>query len=201
MNNWEKWIISKQTESTMEVTAIDLSEIRGWETDSKSVHKPDNSFFRVIGINIAPTVQREIKSWDQPALEETGEGAIVLAFSKIKKVLLQAKAEPGNDSKGHVLLAPTLQASKSNLETAHGGKKPPRAELVSKKTKWTAFCQDGGRYLKKRNNYAIVEADTVLPTINERWFTIFELKQAIQKGYANEHLLQAYALLTTKKIF
>lgn len=134
---------------------------------------------------------------------ETGKGVVVLLYSPNKGVLLQAKAEPGNDSVGCVLLAPTLQTSKSNLEVVHGGKKPPRADLVNDQIKWTSLCQDGGRNFKKRNNYAIVTVgiDTdIVPTENERWFSLPELMEAIVGGYVNEHLNQAFSLLVAQKM-
>jgi dTDP-4-dehydro-6-deoxy-alpha-D-glucopyranose 2,3-dehydratase len=198
MKEWEKWIQERQAESTMEVAPIDLAKVEGWEVDDKAVHRPDDSFFKVIGLRVKAAFGREVKSWDQVTLKESGgPGAIVLVYSE-KGVLLQAKAEPGNNSQGCVLLAATLQVSKSNLEAAHGGKKPPRAELVDSKVKWFTLQQDGGRYLKKSNSYAIVDDynSDIEPTKNERWFTLDELAAAILKGYANEHLVQAYAVLS-----
>jgi len=195
--DWNQWLQQRQAASKMEATPIGLAEIRGWETTSESVQRPDEAFFKVGGMNIAPTAQREVSSWDQPAIYEKGEGAIMLLRNLYNEsFLIQAKAEPGNDSLGCVLLAPTLQASMSNLQAAHGGKKPPRAELITEEVKWTSLCQDGGRYYHKKNRYAIVVVDNeeLQLTENERWFSIEELSEAVLQGCANEHLAQAYAL-------
>ena len=195
MYQWQEWFERKQAESQMKAELIKLSEVKGWETTPEAVQRPDGAFFKVVGVNIAPNGEREVLSWDQPILQETGEGAIVLVYHD-EKVLLQARAEPGNDSTGHVLLGPTLQASKSNLETAHGGKKPPRAELISDDVVWHIFSQDGGRYFHKKNHYAIVHLDKEIEASpSERWFSIKEICQAISTGHANEHLMQAFALL------
>lgn len=200
--DWKKWLEEQQNKSMMLVTLINLGDVQGWETDFESVHRPDRGFFELIGANIAPTAQREVVSWDQPMLKEFGEGAVVLVYSPtIDCVLLQAKAEPGNKANGRVLLAPTLQTSMSNLATTHGGKKPPRAELITEYIKWTELMQDGGRYFEKSNNYAIVEIEGLLePTENERWFNLNELAEVIVAGCANEHLLQVFALFVAKKV-
>jgi len=201
MNNWQKWLEVQQTKSTMVVIPKRLGNVDGWIMDPESVRRPDRGFFELIGTNI--TAKKEVSSWDQPMLKEAGEGVIVLVYSPTKGVLLQAKAEPGNDSLGYMLLAATLQVSKSNLEAKHGGKKPPRAELITNQTEWTSFCQDGGRYFKKRNNYAIVTVGIntdIVPAENERWFKLTEFMQVIAQGYANEHLLQVFALMVAKKM-
>jgi dTDP-4-dehydro-6-deoxy-alpha-D-glucopyranose 2,3-dehydratase len=205
--SWKKWLEEQQNKSKMSITPINLGEVKGWEMDPESVRRPDRGFFELIGVNIAPTAQREVSSWDQPMLKEAGEGIVVLVCSHVLdtsgSVLLQAKAEPGNDSLGRVLLVPTLQTSKSNLEAAHGGKKPARSDLINDQVKWFSFCQDGGRYFNKRNNYAIVEVDDfdVEPAANERWFSLFELVQAITDGCVNEHLLQVFALMVAQRAF
>lgn len=202
MEKWQDWLKGKQEASKMEVTPISLSEIRGWEVTPEALQRPDGAFFTVGGVNIAPTAQREVTSWDQPMLKEVGQGAIVLVYDRLEGFLLQAKAEPGNKADGRVLLAPTLQASMSNLVAAHGGKKPPRAELVTEDVEWTEFLQDGGRYFEKSNNYTILEVEeTIEATANERWFSVAELAQAIAAGYANEHLIQAFALYCSTIVF
>jgi len=180
-------------------TPIRLDETRDWEDDGTAILRPaDEAFFKVIGMNIAPTGQREVRSWDQPMIQEKGPGAVVLIVNKRGEFLLQAKAEPGNDSPGCVLLAPTLQASLSNLQQAHGGKKPPRSELITEDTRWIKLLQDGGRFFHKTNHYAVLRVEgkktvgQLLP--DERWFTRRELMEAIRNGCANEHLLQAWAV-------
>lgn len=201
MNAWEQWLEERRKASTMKTNVIDLATVRQWETTTQAVQRPDGGYFKVLGMNITTKKnEREVNSWDQPMIEETGEGAVVLICSFFDDefyFLLQAKAEPGNDAEGCVLLAPTLQASKSNLEAIHGGKKPPRSELVTEDLKWYTFLQDGGRYYHKKNHYAVVDIDPdvdekIEPTANERWFTFNELQEAVLTGYANEHLIQAF---------
>ncbi len=91
------------------------------------------------------------------------------------------------------MLAPTVQASKSNLEAAHSGKRPPRAELLDKyPVTWVEIPQDGGRFFGKVNNYGVVEVEEeIIPLTNERWFTREELREAYLSGDVNEHLTQA----------
>jgi len=201
--DWKKWLEEKQQESPMKVAEINLENMNGWKTSLVSVRRLDSGFFKLLGFRITSAIKREISSWDQPMVVETGKGVVVLVYSSTKGVLLQAKAEPGNDSPGCMLLAPTLQTSKSNLEAVHGGKKPPRADLITDQVKWFSLCQDGGRYFKKRNNYAIVTVDVdtdIVPTENERWFSLPELMEAIIGGHVNEHLNQTFSLLVAQKM-
>jgi len=183
----------------MQVAEINLENMDSWKTSLVSIRRLDSGFFKILGFRIMSAIKREVSLLDQPMIVETGKGTVVLVYSPIKGVLLQAKAEPGNDALGHVLLAPTLQTSKSNLETVHGGQKPPRADLITDQIQWFSFCQDGGRYFKKRNNYAIIEIDGLLELAeNERWFSLEELTQVIVNGCANVHLLQVFSLLVAQ---
>lgn len=205
MTTWQEWLAERRANSTMEVAAMGLEQILGaqgkkdWGQVSGNVGRWDERFWRVIGARIR--AKREVTAWEQPLVEVLdGAGTVVLVRdARHHQYLLQAKAEPGHKTKpGHVLLAPTLQASRANLEAAHGGKRPPRAELLDgREIRFVQFVQDGGIFYGKINAYAILllaeqEVGALRP--DERWFTIAELKEAVRAGECNEHLLQALAL-------
>lgn len=161
--------------------------------------KAEMIFFDIPGLRI--TANREIPSWNQVAIREQGQGALVLITKKGEgdetHFLIAAKPEPGNPTSGFVVLTTPLQASASNLAAAHGGKRPPRAELLDKGAAWTDLPQDGGRYIKKVNRFTVVEAPTdLVAAANERWFTRAELKEAFLNGDLGEHLSQALLLAT-----
>ena len=64
------------------------------------------------------------KNWDHPIIVQKELGILGIIKDKVKnKYLLQAKVEPGNKNK--LQLSPTVQATKSNYERVHGGKKIP----------------------------------------------------------------------------
>ena len=74
------------------------------------------------------------------------------------KFLLRIKAEPGDN--GKMKFCPTFQATISNINQAHGGKKPPfYNQIISKKNTKLIYSsshyEEGGRFWKKINQNAI----------------------------------------------
>lgn len=198
--NWFQWLTQlnallfdgAETRSgeTFTVKLRRLDELKRWRYDGESYRRNDQRFFKLVGVEIeAHRAGREVSTWHQPLLKEDGEGVCLLACSE-RYVLLQAACEPGWDK---LLLRPTLTASRANLEQAHGGKKPPRAELFDlyDEAQCTSVVQDASRFLGKQNSYGLVdvERETMEPLGDyERWFSLEELKQAMRLGACNQHL-------------
>lgn len=194
---WEEWLAAQRAASTVEVEVLPLGRLQGWSMTEEMVAKENGTFFRVIGVH-AKKSGREVAEWDQPIIDEVGEG-MVLLFKAADEAsyLVAAKIEPGNACPGRALLAAPFQASRSNLEQAHGGKRPPRAELLDgREVRWVTLHQDGGRFYGKMNRYAVLEIvrDQLTPNPNERWMTRDELRDAYRAGALNEHLAQALLL-------
>jgi hypothetical protein len=199
---WREWLAERRAASSMSVEVVPLTDVPGWglQDDGSCYRRPDRKFFEIVGmqISVPRPEQREVVSWGQPAICEVGQGAVVLVETTLG-FLIQAKAEPGNDAKGRVLLAPTLQASQSNLDGAHGGPRPPRADLLDNTfPAWTELRQDGGRFFNKVNCYAAIFVVGVGNELqlreDERWFTPAELNEAVLAGEVNEHLTQVFAI-------
>ena len=203
MDEWQKWFDEQVKRSTMKVKQIPLTQVGlpwGMQPDG-NYGRSDGAFFQIPGVEIQ--ANREVPSWPQPIVKEVGEGAIVLAINENGEVVVTAKQEPGNPSHlGHTLLAPTVQASLSNLQQAHGGRKPPYAELLNGREKSVVLPQDGGRFLEKQNAYFVktVGTDEIELLPNATVITMKNLATAILGGCANEHLIQAFALLQAQKI-
>lgn len=207
METWREWFEKQANFSTMEVQRIPLIEVDGWgmQNDDDHYGRPDGKYFRLVGTQVSTRRnEREVSSWGQPMLEEVGgRGAVVLIIEEDRedRYLLQTRIEPGNDTSGRMLLGTTLQTSRSNLEQAHGGKRPPRAELVDdlNEDDWVSIVSDGGRFIGKSVDHAIVfataeEVGELLPT--ERWFTESEVVEVVRAGLASEYLVKALGVLT-----
>ena len=151
----------KKNETTEEI--VPLNNLDKWKFDNEnSLVHDSGQFFKIIGIKVKNVLTREVSrpGWDQPIISEVGQvgGILGLVRTKINDLphyLVEAKYEPGNYNK--LLLSPTLQATFSNINQAHEGRKPNYYELFAdfedKKNyqfnNW--LTEDGGRLYKKRN--------------------------------------------------
>ncbi len=133
----EQWFDSQRQEQGFLATVSDKPMAKPWLIDPHSptpIKRSDNAFFVLKNIDVFASDSREISAWSQPMLEEIGKGLVVLFVKKVQNEILflvQAKAEPGNDCEGSILLAPSIQASLSNLEQAHGGKSVALFEQIN----------------------------------------------------------------------
>jgi oxidase EvaA len=195
---WKEWLEEQRTKGAMSVKLVSLDSVGGeWgmKDGGKRYGRTDGKYFEMVGVEIS-NAGREVKSWRQPMLRETGgTGAVVLLKAcGEERYLVAAKAEPGNLRPARIMLAAPLQASRANLEQAHGGARPPRAELLDEAgVRWVELPQDGGRFFEKVNAYGVVEVEPEKITLNqnERWFSRDELREALFAGEVNEHLSQA----------
>jgi oxidase EvaA len=199
------WFLKQKAECTMHVAEIPLNECSGWLIEEKTgnITHESGSFFKIEGLRTSLSAHREVKNgWDQPILTQIGyDGGLLGILRKringIPHYLLEAKAEPGNY--GIVLLSPTLQATFSNLERAHGGNKPKFAELFENPEKYNAtvlfsnwMSEDGGRLYKKRNKGILIEVtDDMEFDIHQtfNWFSLWQIKELIKEdAWVSPHI-------------
>jgi oxidase EvaA len=187
----------------MSVEEIPLDAAAPWGVFDGRVGREDGKFFSIIAIMITGAA-REVKKWPQLIVKEAAkpgeEGVVVLAHDGCGNYLVQAKAEPGNDTEGCVLLAASLQVSRANLVQVHGGARPPRAELLDDidLDRATVMRADGARFWHKRNLYVPVRVDfrQLFLSENERWFSEAEMREALATGDINEHLAHAWLVVS-----
>lgn len=198
-----EWLEKKRKESNMILEEIGINELGKWHVSKQTgnIYHESGGFFEVIGIRISNSIDREVGNvgWTQPMIAKNPGGILGLImkrFSGVPHYLLQAKAEPGNINK--LQLSPTLQATKSNLQREHGGRKPLFAEYFenNKKSKiiyskWQT--EDGGRFYLKSNLNMIVEIseneNIELPD-SFVWMTMYQIKQMIlhHENLINPHV-------------
>lgn len=175
----------------------EVGEPWGMQVGGHHYGRTDERFFRLVGVKVTKA-GREVMGWNQPMLEDEGVGVVALVSSTNdgrEVLLITAREEPGNP-RSHILLGAPIQCSRANLDQAHGGKRPPRVDLLDGSyVQWSEQWADGGRYFTKAVQYskwpALVDFSTPLND-NERWFTRKELEAAIVAGEVNEHLRTAY---------
>ncbi|MDC3103757.1 NDP-hexose 2,3-dehydratase family protein [Acidimicrobiaceae bacterium] len=139
-----------------------LFNLELWEVKSNKISHNSGKFFEIVGINISKSETREVgnRGWEQPIIKELNNvggllGLIRTHIDGLPHYLIEAKFEPGNYNK--IQFSPTIQATFSNIESAHGGNTPNYYEIFKdyKNKKNYLFnnwlSEDGGRLYKKRN--------------------------------------------------
>tara|TARA_B100002052_G_C15884451_1_gene600902 strand:+ start:2719 stop:4698 length:1980 start_codon:yes stop_codon:yes gene_type:complete len=201
----KEWFSKKRDRCRMVVTEIPLNECSKWSTDPSTGNSAHESgqFFRIHGIRV-DFDDREVGrgGWDQPILTQVGFDGGVLGllrqrFNGIPHYLVEAKAEPGNY--GKLQISPTLQATVSNLDKAHGGNSPRFMEYfinIQKMGFHVIFDQwlseDGGRLNLKRNRGMLVEVpEGTISDIPENfiWLSMWQIKQLLNEdAWINPHI-------------
>lgn len=201
LDQLREWIDGIRRDSPIVLERKPVNQLRRWHTDAETgeIYHESGEFFRIVGAEVKNTA-REVGGWDQPFVfqKEMGIlGILTARFGGISHYLLHAKAEPGNTLMYQI--SPTLQATYSNLKTAHGGRVPRFSEYfadaghpdaVVRYRQWLA--EDGGRFYQKSNLNMLVEIDAErLPEFPDeyRWFTLSQIKQLLlEDNYINPHV-------------
>lgn len=199
------WFEGQRAACLMEVEDIPLTACRQWNVDplTGDLSHASGEFFRVHGIRVRLD-SREVGEggWDQPMMTQVGYDGGILGIIRqrhegVPHYLVEAKAEPGNY--GTLQLSPTLQATFSNLNRAHAGRKPRFANYFETPEKMGAqihydqwMSEDGGRLHLKRNRGMLVEVAegtvTDLPS-GFIWVSMFQLKALLhENAWINPHI-------------
>jgi len=182
------WIKEQNEAVNVSITKIPFKNLDKWyfdEANGKLRHET-GKFFSIDGIRVN-TTWGSIKSWDQPIINQPEIGFLGFIVKEIEGVLhflVQAKIEPGNVN--FVQLSPTLQATRSNYQQTHGGKKPLYLEYFQNATKEQILLdqlqsEQGARFLRKRNRNIIIKVDEdIVIHSNFIWLTLGQLKALMQ---------------------
>jgi oxidase EvaA len=193
------WIDGIRARSEVTLARKDVNKLDGWSVDPDTgvISHRSGEFFSIIGVETT-NASREVSGWDQPFVYQREMGVLGIirsTFDGVHHYLLHAKFEPGNTLLYQI--SPTLQATYSNLKTAHGGRVPrfseffvdaPEGSVIYRQ--WLA--EDGGRFFEKSNLNMLVQVDpSALPELPEdfRWFTLSQIKKLLlEDNYINPHV-------------
>ena len=186
-----EWLENKRRESKVEVSLVKIPDLKQWEYDPKEgiiKNKSGNDhFFTIGGVLIKKASGREVMEWDQPIFNQKEGGILVILCQEHEgniRFLLHAKFEPGNI--GKLQLAPTIQATQSNLKQHHKGKKPRFSEYWGNPNSTLIYNashnEEGGRFWKKENINALILLDSKENIKLEGnddyiWLTLGEIKK------------------------
>lgn len=153
MSAIDVWFNKIRDYSNLSVSRIPLQVSREWSLQDGFIIHHTGRFFQVAGLRY----QWGGHDMSQPIFVQQEIGTLGFIINEYK-LLAYAKVEPGNV--GGAQLAPTCQATASNLEQIHGGGAPSYAELFSSsRTKYiydTLQSEQGSRFYKKQNRNTLI---------------------------------------------
>ena len=184
--NWKNKL-QKKVKTTSKI--INLNECKSWYFDKNmNLNHQSGQFFKIKAVKTEGAIGREVQSWTQPILTQKHGG--VLAFISRQtnefgtEFLLDAKIEPGDDSL--IKISPSFQATQSNMNRAHGGKRPRFYDIVMKLKEaeliyYTIHNEEGARFWKKSNWNVIVKLknpyDRRIVGDNYMWASLKQIKK------------------------
>lgn len=186
------WLEEKRRTTNLKVTQIPVKEIDRWNIHEETgdISHDSGRFFQIVGVKTEGAADREVLSWSQPIMkqEECGMLGIICQIKNgARHYLLWAKYEPGSIVRHQ--LSPCIQATLSNLDRVHGGKKPMFAEYFeegSAKSKIVfsvEHVEDPGRFYLKTNKCVLVEvpeSENVEITDDFVWLTLPQIKKLLK---------------------
>ena len=193
-----KWVKTRQKKVKTISKLINLNQCKDWFLDkNNNLYHKSTQFFKVKGVETKGAAGREVKSWTQPILTQKHGGVLAFISRQSKKYgtqfLIDAKIEPGDDS--ILKISPSFQATQSNMNRAHGGKRPKFYDIVMKNKGteliyYTIHNEEGARFWKKSNWNVIVKLnnpyDKRIKGENYKWVSLKQIKKlALKNRYVN----------------
>ena len=183
------WVKARQKKIKTISKIINLNECKGWHLDKKNnLYHESRQFFKVKGVETKGAFGREVNSWTQPILTQKHGGVLAFISRQTNKFgtqfLIDAKIEPGDDS--IIKISPSFQATQSNMNRAHGGKRPNFYDIVMQNKGaeliyYTIHNEEGARFWRKSNWNVIVKLknpfDKRVKGSNYKWVSLKQLKK------------------------
>ena len=189
INEILKWVKKRQKNEKTVSKIINLNQCVNWYFDKdKNLYHKSGQFFKVKGVKTSDAFGREVKSWTQPILTQKHGGVLAFISRQTNKFgtqfLIDAKVEPGDDSL--IKISPSFQATQSNMNRAHGGKRPKFYDIVmqlkgAELIYYSIHNEEGARFWKKSNWNVIVKLndpfDKRIKGNNYKWVSLKQIKK------------------------
>ncbi len=188
------WFETEQKKSTLQKKIISLKDSKEWHmTPAGTLSKKDGKYYEIVLV----AYQKPGEPWYENAMiRSTSQHqhaqrqihGMVLVAEHNGKFLVQAKAEAGNITPGHIVLTTTIQSSHDNI-----AKYPiPYKQLMNEKPVFQfAAPQDAGMLYEKNNEYRLVRITQPLEAQDHfYWATIEEIHELQKHNLVGDHLTQ-----------
>ena len=183
------WLKERQKKVKTTSRIINLNQCSDWHFDkNNNLYHKSLQFFKIKGVETKGASRREVKSWTQPILTQKHGGVLAFISRQTNKFgtqfLIDAKIEPGDDS--ILKISPSFQATQSNMNRAHGGKRPKFYDIIiqnkgAELIYYTIHNEEGARFWKKSNWNIIIKLkdpyDKRIRGKNYKWVSFQQLKK------------------------
>ncbi len=181
------WFEQVKIASAFHLSDTTLAASAHWELADGAIRHDSGRFFCVIGVQWAAA---DGASVSQPLLKQEEEGTLGFLLREggtRNEVLAYAKVEPGNVNT--VQLAPTCQATRSNISRTHGGMPPPFAvdfERLNHRFLYdVSQSEQGTRFFGKQNRNVLSLAwRASAPPPTHRWLAVEEVLDLLEVDFA-----------------
>lgn len=206
IHEMEAWFSKCTEHHSISFKKMPLEDNKDWKftttIDGKvdTIQHKTERMYKIVSLRAWEPLRNE---WvDRCMIEPIPEGknnvfSMVLLAIYDGKYLVQAKAEPGNNTPHRLVLTSTVQSSFVNLSMALSGR-PPFVDFYDDPACVIfPIIQDGGQFLNKINDLCIIELKQppkVIPD-NFYWATLEQIAHFAKKGLVSEHLLQTLGVL------
>jgi oxidase EvaA len=178
-----RWLDACAGRNTVTVTRLALDDIPGWSTSPATGDLCHDSgrFFSIRGVDVSRPGHWAPR-WSQPVIDQPEVGIlgfIAKDFDGVLHLLVQAKIEPGNAY--GVQLAPTVQATRSNVTRVHRGSSVPYVEYFADPRAHRVVVdvlqsEQGSWFFRKQNRNVVVEVSGDVPDHEDFcWMTLRQI--------------------------
>tara|TARA_Y100000389_G_scaffold76275_1_gene72907 strand:+ start:312 stop:998 length:687 start_codon:yes stop_codon:yes gene_type:complete len=186
------WLKKRNQKNKMKVKKIPINQLDDWSTRKNgNIFHKSSQFFSIEGVKIKSAVEREVKTWDQPILNQKHGGILSILTRENKngviEFLLFARKEPGDKD---LKLCPSFSATQSNINRAHGGKKTLLSDIILKASSKdiigsTIHYEEGARFWQKPNKNVLIKVSLrdqkKIKDENFIWVNLTQIKKLNQK--------------------
>ncbi len=200
IKNIVQWFKEEQKQSTLHEKIVPLDQSKEWEIGNQgSLARKDKHYFDVVIVRYGKNPQEQfenamIRSCSLEKLEGRQIHGLVLLAEYQGKFLVQAKAEAGNTTPGHIVLTTTIQ---SNYENIHKYPILYKELLQQKPVLQAAAPQDAGMLYGKHNEYRFVRLKKSIElSPHFYWATLDEIRELQKLNLVGDHLTQMIGHIT-----
>ncbi|SER42320.1 NDP-hexose 2,3-dehydratase family protein [Actinokineospora terrae] len=186
--DFDGWLADCRARFHTRVEPVPLDRLDGWSAHPRTgdIGHRSGKFFTVRGLDVE-VAGAAVPRWSQPIISQPEIGILgilVREFDGVPHLLMQAKVEPGNVN--GVQLSPTVQATRSNYTSVHGGKAVPYLDYFRDTGRHTVLAdvrqsEQGAWFHRKRNRNMVVLVDEPVEVLDGfSWLTLAQVHQLLR---------------------